>query len=135
MEKALIVVGILLFLYFGLKKLEVKSFGTRNKLEFENIYEFEGFRMNYRTLGEGAPVVLLHGSMYSPPWDGFENKLAEHFKVYTPDMPGFGGSEPIDGHVHNTDLFADAFCEFIKSEELQESPIISLSLGTVVSAN
>ena len=60
MEKALIVVGILLFLYFGLKKLEVKSFGTRNKLEFENIYEFEGFRMNYRTLGEGAPVVLLH---------------------------------------------------------------------------
>lgn len=90
--------------------------------------------MSYQVLGKGKPIILVHGSMYTPPWNNFPEKLAQDFQVYTPDLPGFGGSDAIDGKIHNTDLFSQALCEFIKQKNLTDAPIISLSLGTVVSA-
>ncbi len=47
--------------------------------------------------GEGPPLVLLHGSRadaerhWSPVWD----RLANHFGVIAPDLPGCGGSQPL----------------------------------------
>ncbi len=114
--------------------LEKKSFSSRKQLPYQQTYQFMGKTMSYQVLGEGQPVILLHGSMTSVPWNGFETKLAREFKVYIPDLPGFGASDAIEGELHNTDLFAQALREFIKQQNLKDAPIISLSLGTVVSA-
>ena len=88
--------------------------------------------MSYRVVGEGKPVVLLHGSMINDPWEGFEEKLAKFYRVYLPDLPGFGASDAVEGERHNTDLFAQALCQLLEREKLQDAPIIALSLGTVV---
>jgi len=57
-----------------------------------------GHVVRYRTVGEGEPVVLLHGLSGSGRWFGpVIAPLAEHHRVHLVDLPGFGsmaGSGP-----------------------------------------
>ncbi len=60
----------------------------------------EGRRVHYRRLGEGPPVVMLHGS----PGDGevlTEEMIvaARRFTCFALDTPGFGASDPLPGDV------------------------------------
>lgn len=54
----------------------------------------DGLRTYYRVAGSGPAVVLLHGLGSSHlTWDTTIDVLAEHFTVYTLDLPGFGYSD------------------------------------------
>lgn len=134
MTKLVLLLILFILIFLTVKFIEKKSLTKRKQLPYQQTYKFMDKTMSYKVLGEGQPVILLHGSMTSVPWNGFEPKLAKEFKVYVPDLPGFGASDAIDRQVHNTDLFSRALCEFINQQGLGEAPIISLSLGTVVSA-
>ena len=55
--------------------------------------------------GEGFPLVLIHGflgsaKMWEPQIDFFKN----HFRVITPDLPGFGKSNKVKSHKSYHDL-------------------------------
>ena len=104
----------------------------RSRPSFDKIISFQGFKLNYRKIGTGQPVILLHGSVTSNPWLGFEEKLAQIYSVYLPELPGFGASEAITGRRHNISLFSEALATFISSNQLEMVPIIAFSLGTVV---
>lgn len=106
----------------------------RIKLPYDQTFDLLGAKINFRTLGSGPPVILLHGSMVYDPWGGFEKILAKKFTVYWIDLPGFGGSDAVKGRLHNTELFSECLGEFIISQRLVKAPIISLSLGTIVAA-
>lgn len=134
MDKLTVLLILIVTVIVAVKFFEKKSFTKRNQLPYQQTYQFMNKTMSYQVLGEGQSVILLHGSMTSIPWNGFEAKLAKEYKVFVPDLPGFGASDAIDGQIHNTDLFSRALCEFIKQQNLQEASIISLSLGTDVSA-
>ena len=134
MEKLVFLLILIAAVIITVKFFEKKSFTARHQLLYQETYQFMDKIMSYKVLGGGQPVILLHGSMTSTPWNGFEAKLSQDFKVYVPDLPGFGASDAIDGQLHNTDLFGRALAEFIKQQNLTEAPIISLSLGTIVSA-
>lgn len=88
--------------------------------------------MGFSVIGKGKPVILLHGSLISNPWYGFEKELAKFHKVYIPYLPGFGSSDAVDGKRHTTDLFADALCAFVNETKLNHAPVVALSLGSVV---
>ena len=133
MNKLIVIFLIILVLVIVVKFLEKKSFNTRHQLAYQETYKFIDKTMSYQVLGKGQPIILVHGSMYTPPWNDFPEKLGQDFQVYIPDLPGFGGSDAIDGKIHNTDLFNQALCEFIKQKNLGDAPVISLSLWTVVS--
>jgi pimeloyl-ACP methyl ester carboxylesterase len=98
----------------------------------EQKWEFLGTKQSYRVLGEGQAVVLLHGSLIADPWGGFETELAKYFKVYLPELPGFGASKAVEGRVHDTQLFYEAFSGFLATTGLQQAPVIAFSLGAVV---
>lgn len=53
--------------------------------------------MRFRVLGEGAPVVLIHGTP-SPADDlmPLAERLAARHRVLVPELPGYGGSAPLD---------------------------------------
>jgi pimeloyl-ACP methyl ester carboxylesterase/quercetin dioxygenase-like cupin family protein len=61
--------------------------------------DVDGVRMQYLTAGRGPAVVLLHGyAETSRMWRPLMPKLATHFTVIAPDLPGIGGSGvPADG--------------------------------------
>lgn len=107
----------------------------RNKLSYNKTYEFKGSTMNYRMLGSGEKVILIHGSLINNPWGGFENMLAENYEVYLPDLPGFGGSDAVEGERHDIDLFSNSICEFIEQNDFHEVPIIGFSMGANVAVN
>ena len=106
----------------------------RTQLLKSHTIKFLSSQMNYEVKGNGDPVILVHGSMISDPWNGFDKELSKTHTVYLAHLPGFGGSDVVSGRFHNTDLFSEALCTFIKETKLQNAPVIALSLGTVVAA-
>lgn len=51
-------------------------------------------RLFYREAGSGTPVVLLHGSAGSgAQWQDTVSRMRKRYRVITPDLPGYGGSE------------------------------------------
>jgi pimeloyl-ACP methyl ester carboxylesterase len=58
-----------------------------------------GLKLQYLIAGHGPAIVLLHGyAETSRMWRPLMPRLAEHFTVIAPDLPGIGGSDiPTDG--------------------------------------
>ena len=55
--------------------------------------------IHYFTTGHGEPLVVLHGAGGGA--EGWLQNMAEvsgHYRVYVPDLPGFGHSQPMDGN-------------------------------------
>lgn len=53
--------------------------------------EVEGIRVRYQVIGEGEPVVLVHGlSASSLWWTRNVPVLAQRYRLYLVDLPGFG---------------------------------------------
>ena len=72
--------------------------------------EVAGAQLNYRTAGQGPPLVLVHGSATDlTTWDGVVEDLARERRVITYDRRGYGQSrhKPVRDHrVHADDLVA-----------------------------
>lgn len=60
-----------------------------------NFIEVDGVRLHYIDVGDGPPVVLLHGngSMLQDPSIALVDRLADRHRVLAFDRPGFGYSE------------------------------------------
>jgi pimeloyl-ACP methyl ester carboxylesterase len=55
--------------------------------------EIDGVQLHYLTAGHGPAVILLHGfAQTSRMWRPIIPRLAEHFAVIAPDLPGIGDS-------------------------------------------
>src|SRR5215470_8934143 len=61
--------------------------------------KLDGLKLQYLTAGHGPAILLLHGyAETSRMWRPLIPRLAEHFTVVAPDLPGIGGSGiPKDG--------------------------------------
>jgi pimeloyl-ACP methyl ester carboxylesterase len=72
--------------------------------------EVPGATLAHRTVGEGPPLVLVHGSATDmTTWDGVVDELARDHRVTTYDRRGYGRSRhaPVRDHrVHARDLAA-----------------------------
>ena len=85
-------------------------------------FTYQHSKIFYRTVGDGMPVVLIHG--FAEDGDVWKNQikfLKEHFYLIIPDLPGTGKSEMI------TDMSVEGMAELIKEIivlELQKSPPI-----------
>lgn len=70
----------------------------------------DGAQLNYRIVGSGSPIVLVHGSATDlSTWDGVIDELADRHRVIAYDRRGYGQSEhsPVRDHrVHARDLVA-----------------------------
>jgi len=53
-------------------------------------------KLAYRAVGAGSPLILVHGSPGDGrSWSRLVPRLAEHYRVITPDLPGYGGSDAL----------------------------------------
>lgn len=52
-----------------------------------------GQNIDILTGGAGDPLVVLHHDIGNPGWLPFYDRLAEHFTVHVPSLPGFDTSE------------------------------------------
>lgn len=90
----------------------------------------KGLKINYKILGEGRPLLILHGwGSKSANWQRVGELLAENgIKVIIPDLPGFGESDR-PKEVWSIDDYCDFVEEFIQSLGLEKFSLLGHSFG------
>jgi pimeloyl-ACP methyl ester carboxylesterase len=69
-----------------------------------------GVRLHYRTLGEGPPLILLHGlGVTGEWWDPIVQKFSSDYTLIIPDLRGHGKSTNPSGKYLHSDLAVDIF--------------------------
>lgn len=90
--------------------------------------------LRYHEAGDGPPLLLLHGS--GPGVTGWRNyrgvlaDLAEHFRCLVLEFPGFGVSDPGDGHPMV--MAQKAVGQFLDGLGLDSVDVIGNSMGGII---
>ena len=92
-----------------------------------------GIQTNYHDVGDGPPVLLIHGS--GPGVTGWANwrltipALATRFRVLAPDMVGFGYTErPADGR-YNMENWVTHILGFMDALGIEHAHVVGNSFG------
>ena len=93
----------------------------------------DGLPVHYEVMGQGEPVVFIHGLSGSSRW-WCKNipTIARHYRVYLVDLPGFGMTR----HLHHT--FSLKQCatwvnDWMQAIGLDEANLVGHSMGGYVS--
>ncbi len=93
--------------------------------------------LRYHEAGDGPPLILLHGSGIGVSgWRNYRGNLevfAKHFHCYILEFPGFGVSDPVDGHPVIT--AASSVIRFMDALGIESAAMIGNSMGGVVGVN
>ena len=91
--------------------------------------KINGIDINYEVIGEGKPVILLHGWLTDmETMRPIANNLSQSFKCYLVDVIGFGKSGLPESPM-NTDDFGDFLAELVKKLDIQKPILIGHSNG------
>jgi pimeloyl-ACP methyl ester carboxylesterase len=75
-----------------------------NEIQGKTI-KVDGRDVRYYTAGEGEPLVVVHGGGGDArTWRDNIIELSERYTVYAPDLPGYGGSQPLEGNYYIPEL-------------------------------
>lgn len=101
----------------------------------DHFFDSDGIRIRYRVLGQGPPVILLHGFGESLEiWQkrGVVRALSPHFQIIAIDMRGHGRShKPHDSKLYGTELSGDVV-RLLRNLSTHKAHIIGYSLGALV---
>jgi pimeloyl-ACP methyl ester carboxylesterase len=88
-----------------------------------------GQRVAYRMMGEGPPIVLIHGiTSSSESWGEVGTKLAERHTVLAPDLIGHGQSAKPRGD-YSMGAFASGVRDLMVALGIRPATIVGHSLG------
>lgn len=89
-------------------------------------------RIRWDVFGTGAPVVLLHGTPnWSFIWRKVVGYLAERYRVYVFDWPGFGMSDRFEGQNISWDEQPRRLVELISHWELKAPAIVAFDFAPI----
>lgn len=85
-------------------------------------------KLHFHTLGEGAPLIVLHGLLGSlDNWQPLARRFAAHFKVFVVDLRNHGQSP------HSDDVSFEAMAadldEFMRAHSLPRAHLLGHSMG------
>lgn len=92
-----------------------------------------GIRTNYHDLGEGPPVLLIHGS--GPGVTAYANwrltmpALARRFRVIAPDMVGFGETERPPGYRYDMGNWVAQALGLLDALDIDQAHVVGNSFG------
>jgi pimeloyl-ACP methyl ester carboxylesterase len=91
--------------------------------------EVHGINLYYETIGDGRPLILLHGGLGSGEMFGpVRPALAESHQVIAVDLQGHGRTADIDRPI-DIGLMADDIAAFIDHLGLDKPDLVGYSLG------
>ena len=95
---------------------------------FEPFYrELDGLRLAHLDVGDGAPVVFMHGE---PTWSFLWRKVIPPvreagYRCIAPDLPGFGRSDkPVDLDWYSYDRHFEAVAELFERLDLRDATVV-----------
>jgi len=99
------------------------------------VANISGTRLHYVDVGKGAPpLVLLHAfPLHVGMWDEQVVALSPGRRIILPDLPGFGGTDPLpDPGATTIDGFADLVAGLMASRGVGPAVVGGLSMGGYV---
>jgi pimeloyl-ACP methyl ester carboxylesterase len=82
---------------------------------------------------EAPAVVLIHGAgadAAAVSWKRTFPALAENYRVYAPDLPGYGESDRVPEYVTpDVDFYVDALDELLEGLAVDEATVVGISKG------
>ena len=93
----------------------------------------KGLTINYKVIGEGRPLLILHGwGSNSEKWQKVANLLTENgIKVIIPDLPGFGESQKPTRAWGLAD-YCEFVQKFVESLNLEKFYLLGHSFGGAI---
>jgi pimeloyl-ACP methyl ester carboxylesterase len=97
------------------------------------IHDCAGGAVAYEVLGDGPPVVLVHGTpSWSYLWRNVANELAGRFTVYVYDLLGYGTSEQREGQDVSIAAQTRVLAELLDLWDLREPHIAGHDFGGAI---
>lgn len=85
-------------------------------------------KLNYKTIGSGTPVIILHGLLGSlDNWQTFARKLSTQFNVFTIDLRNHGRSP--HSHEHSYEAMVRDLEKFFEENNVEKAHVIGHSMG------
>jgi len=92
-----------------------------------------GFTTNYHDIGNGYPIVFIHGS--GPGVSAWANwrklfpLMKSDFRILAPDMVGFGYSERLKEPVYNMNVWVQQIKDFFDALKIEKANLVGNSFG------
>ncbi|MBN8440124.1 MAG: alpha/beta fold hydrolase [Thauera sp.] len=92
-----------------------------------------GIRTNYHDVGEGFPVLMIHGS--GPGVSAWANwrlvmpELAKRSRVIAPDMVGFGFTDRPAGQKYDMDVWVEQAVGLLDALDIERADLVGNSFG------
>jgi pimeloyl-ACP methyl ester carboxylesterase len=86
--------------------------------------------ISFTDTGKGYPnLVLLHGFLESKEvWKDWSERIPNHFRIITIDLPGHGASETI-GYYHSMELMAEVVHGVLRHIGIRRYFMVGHSMG------
>ena len=82
--------------------------------------------------GKGSPLVLIHGFLGSSKmWEPQIKFFKDHFRVITPDLPGFGKSNKAKSH-NNIQSIANLLLDCLDEKKIDKFYLLGHSMGGMI---
>ena len=102
------------------------------KYEAQHTVDVNGVTLHYAKVGEGRPIVLIHGN--AEDHNLFETEIGQlteaGYQVYAPDSRGHGANEPLSEY-HFHDMAEDMY-RFIRAMGLEKPALYGHSDGGII---
>lgn len=106
---------------------------SEKRPEIANSIKTGDFMTNYHDLGEGFPVVLLHGSGPGVTawanWNKVFPYLKDDFRIIAPDMSGFGFTERKEGMVNTMNGWVQQTIDLFDALKIEKANLVGNSFG------
>lgn len=86
--------------------------------------------VHYEVLGSGPPVILIHG--WTQAWNTWRSTIETfqgHYRMYAPDLWGFGESDKDNLQVFEVKDFIELIPQFMDALGISRAPLMGHSMG------
>jgi len=101
--------------------------------EIANSIQTGAFTTNYHDLGQGDPIVFLHGSGPGVSawanWNKLFPIMKDHFRLVAPDMAGFGFTDRVPGAVYNMNNWVQQVIDLFDALKIEKANLVGNSFG------
>jgi pimeloyl-ACP methyl ester carboxylesterase len=103
---------------------------TSERLDLGRVHEFRGQRIAWGKLGEGEPIVLVHGTPFSSQvWRRIAPWLAHSRQVFFFDLLGYGASEKAAGQDVSLGIQNLVLAEMLRHWGLKRPEVVAHDFG------
>jgi 3-oxoadipate enol-lactonase len=116
-----------------------RSHGSREQSASPTVALSPGLQLHYREDWLGAPwiepepALLIHGNLESGDvWFGWVPGMAQHYRVFRPDLPGFGQSTAPADFDWTLENLATVLADFLDKLGISSAHIVGAKTGGVI---